>query len=123
MAKGQLQLTLDHQPLQLFYAWAGDELWLQLGDDSWMVEDARLQPQVQSAAASSNQVHAPMHGRVLRLEVVAGDAVTSGQLLLVMEAMKMEHHLHAPMDGIVQSVHASAGMQVSRGQTLVQLTP
>jgi geranyl-CoA carboxylase alpha subunit len=123
MAKGQLQLTLDHQPLQLFYAWAGDELWLQLGGDSWMVEDARLQPQVQSAAASSNQVHAPMHGRVLRLEVVAGDAVTSGQLLLVMEAMKMEHHLHAPRDGTVQGVHASAGMQVSRGQKLVQLTP
>jgi biotin carboxyl carrier protein len=55
--------------------------------------------------------------------VVAGDAVISGQLLLVMEAMKMEHHLHAPMNGTVQSVHASAGMQVSRGQTLVQLTP
>jgi biotin carboxyl carrier protein len=64
-----------------------------------------------------------MHGRVVRLEVAAGDAVTSGQLLLVMEAMKMEHHLHAPMDGTVQSVNASAGMQVSRGQTLVQLTP
>jgi biotin carboxyl carrier protein len=44
-------------------------------------------------------------------------------LLLVMEAMKMEHHLHAPRDGTVQGVHASAGMQVSRGQTLVQLTP
>ena len=123
MAKGRLQFTLDRLPLQLFYAWAGDELWLQLGGDSWMVEDACLQPQAQSASASSNQVHAPMHGRVLRLEVAAGDAVTSGQLLLVMEAMKMEHHLHAPMDGTVQSVNASAGMQVSRGQTLVQLTP
>jgi geranyl-CoA carboxylase alpha subunit len=123
MAKGQLQLTLNRQPLQLFYAWAGNELWLQLGGDAWMVEDARLQPQAQSASSSSNQVHAPMHGRVVRLEVAAGDAVTSGQLLLVMEAMKMEHHLHAPRDGTVQGVHANAGMQVSRGQTLVQLTP
>ena len=57
------------------------------------------------------------------MEVVVGDAVKSGQLLLVMEAMKMEHHLHAQMNGTVQTVNASQGMQVSRGQTLVQLTP
>jgi len=64
-----------------------------------------------------------MHGRVARLHVQAGETVTSGQLLVVMEAMKMEHHLHAQIDGTVQAVCASQGMQVSRGQVLVQLTP
>ncbi|MFM7698052.1 MAG: biotin/lipoyl-containing protein [Limnohabitans sp.] len=123
MAKGRLLVTLNRQPLQLFYAWAGDELWLQLGGEHGMVEDARLQPRAQTASASSNQVHAPMHGRVMRMEVSEGDTVRSGQLLLVMEAMKLEHHLHANVDGIVQAVCASQGMQVSRGQLLVQLTP
>lgn len=123
MAKGRLQLKLNRQPVQLFYAWSAGELWLQLGGDQWMVEDARLKPTAQSQSAVSNQVQAPMHGRVVRMEVVVGDAVKSGQLLLVMEAMKMEHHLHAQMNGTVQTVNASQGMQVSRGQTLVQLTP
>jgi biotin carboxyl carrier protein len=57
------------------------------------------------------------------MQVAAGDTVKAGQLLVVMEAMKMEHHLHAHMDGIVQTVCADQGMQVSRGQMLVQLTP
>jgi biotin carboxyl carrier protein len=64
-----------------------------------------------------------MHGRIVKLHVADGDEVKAGQLLLVMEAMKMEHHLHAHMDGIVQTVCADQGMQVSRGQMLVQLTP
>ena len=109
--------------MQLVYAWSADELWLQLGGDQCMVVDARLQPTAASPSAMRNQVQAPMHGRVVRMQVAAGDTVKAGQLLVVMEAMKMEHHLHAHMNGIVQAVCAAQGMQVSRGQLLVQLTP
>jgi geranyl-CoA carboxylase alpha subunit len=122
-AKGRLQLVLNREPMQLVYAWSADELWLQLGGDQCMVVDARLQATASFQSPPSNQVNAPMHGRVARLHVQAGETVTSGQLLVVMEAMKMEHHLHAQIDGTVQAVCASQGMQVSRGQVLVQLTP
>jgi acetyl/propionyl-CoA carboxylase alpha subunit len=123
MSKGRLQLVLNRQPMQIVYAWSADELWLQLGGDQCMVVDARLQPTAAMSSAMSNQVQAHMHGRVVRMQVAAGDTVKAGQLLVVMEAMKMEHHLHAHMDGIVQTVCADQGMQVSRGQMLVQLTP
>jgi propionyl-CoA carboxylase alpha chain len=64
---------------------------------------------------------APMPGAVLATEVSDGDAVTKGDLLLILEAMKMEHRITAPMDGIVAKLHVSAGDQVSNGQLLVTL--
>jgi biotin carboxyl carrier protein len=60
-----------------------------------------------------------MHGRVVHLHVSDGDEVKTGQLLLVMEAMKMEHHLHAPRDGVVKHVAVQAGAQVALRQSLV----
>jgi biotin carboxyl carrier protein len=60
-----------------------------------------------------------MPGKVIRVEVVAGDEVKAGQLLLVLEAMKMEHALRSPHDGIVREVDCSAGDQVEAGAVLV----
>ena len=64
-------------------------------------------------------LHAPMPGRVVRVEVAVGDTVTEGQVLMVLEAMKMEHTLRAPMPGTVQTVNAAAGEQVGAGSVLV----
>ena len=86
-----------------------------------MVIDARLQAAVASQATLGNEVQAPMHGRVVRLQVQAGDSVKAGQLLLVMEAMKMEHHLQAPRDGTVSEVTVREGTQVAKGKVLVRL--
>ncbi|MDR2856675.1 MAG: acetyl/propionyl/methylcrotonyl-CoA carboxylase subunit alpha [Novosphingobium sp.] len=55
---------------------------------------------------------APMPGKVIAVEVFAGEAVTRGQKLLTLEAMKMEHTLTAPFDGVVAELNASAGAQV-----------
>ncbi|MCW1428731.1 acetyl/propionyl/methylcrotonyl-CoA carboxylase subunit alpha [Novosphingobium sp. JCM 18896] len=55
---------------------------------------------------------APMPGKVIAVEVAAGDAVTKGQKLLTLEAMKMEHTLTAPFDGTVAELNATAGAQV-----------
>jgi propionyl-CoA carboxylase alpha chain len=62
---------------------------------------------------------APMPGRVLDIRVSTGDAVAKGQLLLTMEAMKMELHVTASTDGVVTEVRASPGQQVNAGQVLV----
>jgi propionyl-CoA carboxylase alpha chain len=55
----------------------------------------------------------------VRVEVEQGDGVVAGQLLLVLEAMKMEHPVTSPVDGTVTEVAVAAGQQVDGGQVLV----
>ena len=64
------------------------------------------------AAAADGAILAPMPGKVITLDVAEGDAVTAGQRLMVLEAMKMEHALTAPFDGVVAELSASEGAQV-----------
>jgi len=73
------------------------------------------------AALGGNVVKAPMPGKVLTLTAKAGEAVTRGDTLAVLEAMKMEHALAAPRDGVIEAVHAAAGQQVAEGDLLVSL--
>jgi len=73
------------------------------------------------AALGGNVVKAPMPGKVLSVFAKSGAAVTRGETLAVLEAMKMEHALVAPRDGVVEAVHASAGQQVADGDVLVLL--
>jgi len=60
-----------------------------------------------------------MPGLVLSLKVAEGQAVSAGDPLLVLEAMKMENEIKAPFDAVVQSVHVSAGDAVQKGQLLI----
>ena len=64
-------------------------------------------------------MHAPMPGKVIRVDVEIGDEVEEGQLLVVLEAMKMEHTLRAPHRGTVSEVRCSPGDQVESGAVLV----
>jgi 3-methylcrotonyl-CoA carboxylase alpha subunit len=66
-------------------------------------------------------VAAPMPGKVVRLAVTPGDRVVRGQLLAVLEAMKMEHRLEAPREGRVVAVHVAVGEQVEEGTILLDL--
>ena len=61
---------------------------------------------------------APMPGSVVRVAVTAGDAVSAGQTVLVLEAMKMQHTVAAPHDGVVTALHVVAGEQVAAGAVL-----
>ena len=67
----------------------------------------------------SGSLQAPMPGRVVEVASAQGDEVEKGQVLVVMEAMKMEHGLRAPHSGRVASVLAAPGEQVESGQVLV----
>ena len=71
------------------------------------------------AEAVEGGLVAPMPGKVLIVDVEAGDRVSAGQVLVVMEAMKMEHQITAPADGEVAEVRASVGDQVDNGELLV----
>ena len=62
---------------------------------------------------------APMPGKILAIEVAKDDSVTAGQLLVLMEAMKMEHQIVATFDGAVADVRVAVGDQVDNGELLV----
>ena len=68
---------------------------------------------------SGEQVTAPLPGNVLSVNVAVGDAVKAGQLLLVIEAMKMENEVLAPKDGKVVQILVSKGSVVATGDVLV----
>jgi biotin carboxyl carrier protein len=67
------------------------------------------------------KVNAPMPGKILGVKVAAGQAVKKGDVLVVLEAMKMENEIVAPQDGSVASVNTSVGEQVEAGAVLVTL--
>ncbi len=71
--------------------------------------------------AGSGSVTAPMPGTVLSLKVAEGDSVKAGQVILILEAMKMENEITAPQDGTVKSLHVAAGSSVGAGDVMVVL--
>ena len=74
------------------------------------------------ARESGGDLLAPMPGLVRRVEVSEGAPVTRGQLLMILEAMKMEHSIRAPRDGIVCRVAYREGDLVEAGAPLVEIT-
>ena len=71
-----------------------------------------------AAPAGGEQVTSPMPGTILSINVAAGDAVKRGQVLMVLEAMKMENEIMCPCDGKVASVNTSKGGTVESGTLL-----
>jgi 3-methylcrotonyl-CoA carboxylase alpha subunit len=76
--------------------------------------------QYEATAADQTAVRSPLPGKIIDIKVKAGDSVSKGQPLLVLEAMKMEHTLSAPADGKIKSVRYGVGEQVSEGAELVE---
>ena len=66
-------------------------------------------------------INAPMPGTIVSVAVSAGQSVKSGDVLLVLEAMKMENEIMAPRDGVVAGVHVAKGESVDSGKALVSL--
>ena len=73
------------------------------------------------AHADTGRLTAPMPGKVVSFAVKAGDKVTKGQALAVMEAMKMEHSIAAPADGVVAELMYAPGDQVAEGAELLKI--
>ena len=75
-------------------------------------------PAPAAAPAGGEKIAAPMPGTILSVNVAAGDAVKKGQVLVILEAMKMENEIMAPCDGTVTSVAAVKGAAVESGALL-----
>jgi 3-methylcrotonyl-CoA carboxylase alpha subunit len=116
----EVQVDVDGVAVRAAVAAQADTLTVMTGGAGYRlgVEGAR-RATGKAREGGSGEIHAPMPGRVLVVEVEAGTRVTRGARLLVLEAMKMEHALTAPMDGTVARVHCAEGDQVEEGAPLV----
>lgn len=79
--------------------------------------------EAQAAATDPNVVASPLQAIVVRVGVEPGQDVAEGDLLLVLESMKMEKYVHAHRDGVAEEILVSAGDNVGPGQALVKLRP
>ena len=82
---------------------------------------AAAAPAAPAAAAGSIEVAAPMPGKILNVKASVGTAVKKGDVILILEAMKMENDVVAPEDGTVASINVSAGDAVEAGDVLATL--
>jgi len=99
----------------------GTRIWIGLGGRT--VELDAAPPRRELDAALASEVAAPMPGVVIGAQARADQRVRRGDLLFVVEAMKMELRVEAPADGLVKRVLASVGQQVERGQRLAEFEP
>jgi acetyl/propionyl-CoA carboxylase alpha subunit len=89
----------------------------------WQGRAYRLTRQTAATRApgSAGALEAPMPGKVIEVAVTPGEAVRQGQVLVIIEAMKMETVVRAPRDARVRAVRVSAGDRVAPGMALVEL--
>ena len=78
-------------------------------------------PKAAPAAAGANSVTAPMPGNIIDVKVTVGQQVKKGDVICVLEAMKMENDIPAPCDGVVASINTQKGASVASGDVLASI--
>lgn len=82
---------------------------------------AAPKPAAPAGAAGAVKVNAPMPGKILSVKASAGQAVKKGEVIMILEAMKMENEIVAPQDGTIAGINVSAGDSVEAGAVLASL--
>ena len=114
------------------------EAYIQEGDDDWQVllrgrlypakvedeREKRLRAAAGGGVTETGEFHlkAPMPGLVVTIPVEEGQAVKKGDVLLILESMKMQNELKAPRDGVVSRIKVKAGESVEQKQAMLSLT-
>ena len=121
------RFLLNGQPITADFAHAGevppapsDEVLISEGGQSWSFTRWRADG-LAAGGAGDGAILSPMPGRIIAVAVTEGQAVSAGQPLVTLEAMKMEHVLTAPFDGTVTDLKAETGGQVAEGIALVRI--
>ncbi|MBW4052402.1 MAG: biotin/lipoyl-binding protein [Proteobacteria bacterium] len=114
--------VLDEQRYRARWYRRGPHLhvWIRDAHHEWLIEDPRTQEF--SASAATGGLTTPLPGVVSAVPVQEGQTVAAGEVLMVIEAMKMEHSITAPHDGIVRAIHFAPGDRVPEGSELLSLS-
>ena len=120
-ADGRLDLVIDGRRVVAYVSSDGQRRWVTVDGRTFLLTRASATSHRTGAHDGSSELSAPMPGQVRTVNVNPGDAVIKGQVLIVLEAMKMEIRLQAPYDATVSSVSARVGQTVEREQILIRL--
>lgn len=118
---GRLDLEVDGRRLRAYAVRQGAQTQVALDGETWRLEHTDPRRRRTGSTEASGSLQAAMPGRVLDVLVAPGAAVTRGDTLVLLEAMKMELRIQAPADGHVARVLVTPGAVVERGQVLVEL--
>ena len=122
-------LLVDHRSYEAYVERAEDaECCIVVAGHSYLVQVHQKRRATKADLApirpsTLGEVHAPLPGLLVEVPVVVGQRVRRGEVVAVLESMKMNLELQAPLGGIIQELHGDLGMEVSHGQVLAIVKP
>jgi len=117
---GVFVATVDGRRVPFLCVRDGGRTWLHWDGATYVLEDEDEGARA-GQRGHAHGLEAPMPGRVIAVKAAAGQAVSRGDEILVVEAMKMENAIRAPRDGVVKNISARVGDMVSPGVVLVEM--
>ncbi len=119
---GKLDLLIDGKRLTAYVSSDNAKRWVTVDGQTFVLtKSSGTRKGGHAGQHTAGELIAPMPGQVRAVNVSEGDAVTKGQTLLVLEAMKMEIRVQAPRDSMVKKLFVQQGQTVEREQILIEL--
>lgn len=121
----QISIEINGKERFAFVQKLGETLWVHLDGETFTYEPEKKASRRKKSGgfSSASDIVAPMPGKITKVAATEGMRVTEGQLLIVLEAMKMEYSLKASVSGTVKKIKCGVGDQVTLGQLLVEVAP
>ena len=130
MENGSIIIKIDEQPFRMFVSMNENGMgYLSLGsfifnirrNDMLNENEELLGSFDQLSGKGHGRIVSPMPGKVIKINVKKGDEVKKGNILMIIEAMKMENHISCPADGVIEKVNVKVGDMVNGSTRLVEL--
>lgn len=120
LADGGWLLRINGQQMIAYGAAQGSERYVFVNAENFTLSLADTRSKRRKTASAGGDLTAQMPGQIVNVLVLAGETVTRGQTLVILEAMKMEIRVTAPVDGVVKRLLVTKGQIVERGQLLLE---
>jgi biotin carboxyl carrier protein len=120
-ANGKMDLLINGKHVIAYVSSDGAKRWVTVNGQTYGVTKSSSAKQRSKSQEHASELAAPMPGQVRSVNVKDGEAVSKGQTLLVLEAMKMEIRIQAPRDGIIRELMVKVGQTVEREQILARM--
>ena len=123
---GLYLLMVDNRPTELYLERRRGGAIVTIGRHIWNYDVERWRPssgarKAETGTSGTKRLLAPMTGSIVEVRCTPGESVVTGQVLLIIESMKMNNELRSPADGVVESVPVAPGQRVSAGALLVAI--